>query len=184
MISEHRPARRRSRTSFLALRIFAVLGIMLAVALIGLIGYSMASLWGESTDRASYVANNLAPPPKQTPLRQASLWTLIKLREWEHRSLAFGYWEALNDYDADKALSFLEEGYRSKREGDIREQIELLRLSSGQLVVTEQREPFMVSSTEAVMFFSMGDPPDTDRIQMTIVRVDDGWKILYAGEPQ
>ena len=184
MISDHTPARRRSRTSFLALRIFAVLGIALGVALIGLIGYSVASLWGESTDRASFVENDLAPPPKQTQLTVASAWTLIKLREWDQRALALDYWTAFNDYDADKALSFLEEEYRSRRQSDIRQQIDQLRSSSGQLVVTEDREPFMVGPDEAVMFFSMGDPPDTERVQVTIVRVEDEWKIRYAGESE
>jgi hypothetical protein len=30
----------------------------------------------------------------------------------------------------------------------------------------------------------LGDPPDTELIQMTFVRVDDEWKIGYAGEPE
>ena len=184
MISEHRPARRRSWTSFLALRIFAVLGVGMGVAIIGMIGYSVASLWGESTERASFVENGLAPPPKQTPLKVASAWTLIKFREWDQRALALGYWAAFNDYDADKALSFLEDGYRSRRQSDIREQIDRLRSSNGRLVLTEVREPFMIGPEEAVMFFSLGDPPITERIQVTFVRVADGWKIRYAGEPE
>ena len=184
MISDHRPARARPWTSFLALRALAALGVALGVTIIGLVGYSIASLWEESTDRAYFVENNLAPPLKQTTPKLASARTRIMLRQAEHRILAFGYWGAFNDYDADKALSFLEEGYRSSREGDIRGQIDRLRLSNGQLAVTEERESYMVSQEEAVMFLVLGDPPDTELIQMTFVRVDDGWQIRYAGEPE
>ena len=47
-------------------------------------------------------------------------------------------------------------------------------------MVAEEREPFMINSEEAVMFFVLGDPPDTQNIQMNFVRVDDGWKIRSA----
>ena len=177
MIGEHKPQYSRSRTSFLALRTFAFLGVAIGVSLIGLIGYSIATLWSESTDRAFFVANDLAPPPNVTQVRQESLWTLIKLRAFEQRSLGFSYWDALNDYDVDRALSFLEDGYAPEFGSEIRAQVEQLRQSDGPLTVTEDREPFMINFDEAVMFFALGEPPDTSRVQMTFVRADGGWKI-------
>jgi len=180
MSRDHRPQHPRSWTSFLALRLFAVLGIAMGVSIIGLIGYSIGSLWGESIDRAFIVENDLVPPPNTTPIRQESLWTRIMLRQWEQRTLAGSYWRALNDHDADKALSYLEDGYDPELESDIRTQVEQLRRSDGRLMVAEEREPFMINSEEAVMFFVLGDPPDTQNIQMNFVRVDDGWKIRSA----
>ena len=178
MITEHR-RRSRSRTSFLALRILAVIGIAMGVASIVLIGYSMASLWQQSTDRDFYVKNDLAPPPQNNVVKRESIWTLIKLRQWEQRSLATGYWDALNRLDADTALSYLEDGYSPEAERDLRRVEQIVR-SGGPVTVTEVREPYMTNADEAAMFFTLGDPPDEERVLMTFVRHGDGWRIRYT----
>lgn len=179
MISEHR-SRPRSRTSFLGLRVLAVVGIAMGVGSIVLIGYSMASMWQQSTERDYFVRNDLAPPPKNNPVKRESLWTLIKLRQWEQRSLATSYWDALNEHDADKALSYLEDGYSAETERGVRQQVEKLLRSGGPLTVTEVREPYMTNAEEAAMYFTLGDPPDEQRVLMTFVRVGDDWKIRSA----
>ena len=101
----------RLRVPFLGLRVLAVAGVALGVGLIALMAYSMAGLWQQSTARDYYVKNDLAPPPDAVSVRRDSLWTLIKLRQWEQRGVADGYWTALNEQYSARALSFLEDGY-------------------------------------------------------------------------
>lgn len=175
MITEHRP-RSRSRFSFLGLRIVAVVGIAMGVGSIVLMGISMGSMWQQSTARDYFVKNDLAPPPQNNVVKRESLWTLIKLRQWEQRSLATEYWDALNRLDAETAFSYLEDGYSAEAEADLRRVEQIVR-SGGPLTVTEVREPFMTNADEAAMFFTLGDPPDEERVLMTFVRHGDGWRI-------
>ena len=166
----------RLRVPFLGLRVLAVAGVALGVGLIALMAYSMAGLWQQSTARDYYVKNDLAPPPDAVSVRRDSLWTLIKLRQWEQRGVADGYWTALNEQDAARALSFLEDGYGAETEATVRRLSERVA-RSGEVTVTESREPYMINADEAAMYFTVGDPPDTERVLMTFVRVGEGWKI-------
>ena len=38
----------------------------------------------------------------------------------------------------------------------------------------------MTNAEEAAMYFTLGDPPDEQRVLMTFVRVGDDWKIRSA----
>lgn len=175
MITDHRP-RSRSRFSFLGLRVLAVVGIAMGVGSIVLMGISMGSMWQQSTARDYFVKNDLAPPPQNNVVKRESLWTLVKLRQWEQRSVADGYWDALNRLDANTALSYLEDGYSAEAEADLRRVEQIVR-SGGPITVTEVREPFMTNADEAAMFFTLGDPPDEERVLMTFIRHGDGWRI-------
>ena len=175
MITEHRRPS-RFRPSFLGLRVLAVLGIAIGVGSIVLMGISMGSMWQQSTSRDYFVKNDLAPPPSNNVVKRESIWTLIKLRQWEQRSLAGAYWDALNRLDADAALSYLEDGYAPEAERELRRVEQIVR-SGGPITVTEVREPYMTNADEAAMFFTLGDPPDEQRILMTFIRHGEGWKI-------
>ena len=96
------------------------------------------------------------------------------------RTLAFDYWEAFNAYDADVALSFLEDRYRSDRESEIRMDIGRIKRFRVKLGVSEQDPPQMIRPTEAEMFLKMKEPIGTRRIRMAFLNVDGVWKITFA----
>ena len=175
MITEHKP-RSRSRFSFLGLRILAVIGVAMGVGSIVLMGISMGSMWQQSTARDYFVKNDLAPTPQNTSSSAS--------RSGRSSSSASGSSAASPPSTGTPSTalmprppsSYLEDGYSAEAEADLRRVEQIVR-SGGPITVTEVREPFMTNADEAAMFFTLGDPPDEERVLMTFVRHGDGWRI-------
>ncbi len=98
------------------------------------------------------------------------------------RLLAFAYWEAFNSYDSERALSYLDEGYRAERESEIRSEIGQIKRFSVKLGVSEESGPQMTRADEAEMFLKMREPLGSRRIRMAFRMAEDSWKITYAEE--
>jgi|GEM_PF-2444664 len=98
------------------------------------------------------------------------------------RQLAFAYWEAFNAYDADRALSYLEDAYRAERESEIRSEIGQIRMFRVKLGVSEESPPQVVGQGDWEMFLSMKEPIGTRRIRMAFTPVEGEWKITCAEE--
>ena len=98
------------------------------------------------------------------------------------RDLAFAYWEAYNAYDADTAVSYLDEAYRPQVEETIRTEIGRIEAFGVQLGVTEQSAPELTSPDEAEVYLTMKEPIGTRTILMKFARGDGGWIIVYAEE--
>jgi hypothetical protein len=98
------------------------------------------------------------------------------------RQLAFAYWEAFNAYDADKALSYLEDAYRAERESEIRSDIGQIRMFRVKLGVSEESPPQVAGPDDWEMFLNMKEPIGTRRIRMAFTSVGGEWKITYAEE--
>ena len=96
------------------------------------------------------------------------------------RELAFGYWEAFNAYEADRALAYLEDEYRQQREEQVRTEIGRIDLFNVQLGVSEEAPPWTIDGDRREMYLTMKEPLGTRRIRMEFRDVDDEWKITFA----
>ena len=90
--------------------------------------------------------------------------------------------EAVNDYDADKAFSYLEEDYRAERESDIRSEIAQAQMFRVKLMMSEESSPQMIGPDEAEMFLKMKEPLGTRRIRMSFRKAEGEWKLIHAEE--
>ena len=98
------------------------------------------------------------------------------------RNTAFAYWEAWNDFDADRALAFLEPSYRSIEDGEIRRDIDRARRFRARLRISEDSPPVPLGSGQWEMFLIMRTPIDTRRIRMTFLPEGDRCWITFSGE--
>jgi hypothetical protein len=98
------------------------------------------------------------------------------------RQLSDDYWEAFNNWDADTALSYLEESYRAERESDIRRDIGRLKTFNVKLGLSVERPPELTSSVAAQMSVKMREPLGTRLILLTFIKVDGQWVITHAEE--
>ena len=96
------------------------------------------------------------------------------------REINFAYWEALNAYDPERVLAFLEDNYRAKVEDSIRTDIERMRSFSVTLGASEETPPQLISPGHAQMYVLIKDPLGTRRVQMDFLQIDDRWKITFA----
>jgi hypothetical protein len=118
-----------------------------------------------------------APPPTPTPPPAGATDDVEALRR-----LALDYWAAFNAYDEEKALSYLDDGYRAERESDIRAQIGQLRTFNVTLAVTEQSAPQLVTSDLGQMTLELKEPLGTRTILVAFIKLDGVWKIAFAEE--
>ena len=98
------------------------------------------------------------------------------------REINFAYWEALNAYDPERVLAFLEDNYRAKVGDSIRTDIERMRSFGVTLGASEETPPQLISPGHARMYVLIKDPMGTRRVQMDFLQIDDGWKISFAEE--
>ncbi|MCH8207238.1 MAG: hypothetical protein IH956_09585 [Chloroflexi bacterium] len=82
------------------------------------------------------------------------------------RDLVDAYFDALNSYDLNAALSILEEGYKTDATSAIQQQIDELEAAGAQLKWTEDQAPGLTGPTSMVMFVSVEGPSGTNRWQI------------------
>ncbi len=138
------------------LRRWAAVGVFAALAAVGI------ACEGEPTP-------TLSPGPVADPEEAALI-----------RKLAFGYWEAFNAYDADRALAYLEDEYRQQREEQVRTEIGRIDLFNVQLGVSEEAAPWTIDGGRREMYLTMKEPLGTRRIRMEFRDVEGAWKITFA----
>lgn len=98
----------------------------------------------------------------------------------EIRRIIEAYWQAFNDYDADLALSMLEEGYRSLEDELIRRDIGRMKLFRVKLEVTEESPPTQNASGEYETLIGMKTPVDSRQVRMVFRRIEGKWWIVYS----
>ncbi len=116
------------------------------------------------------------------PLQTIDAPTVEALDGNRLRDLAFAYWEAFNAYDEKRTLAFLDVGYRSTVEAEIRRDIGRIRSFNVKLGVSEETPPQLLGPGHAQMYLIMREPLGTRRIQMSFIEIDEDWKITYAEE--
>ena len=100
------------------------------------------------------------------------------------RTLGAAYWEAINAYELEKSLAFLEESYRLQEEEELTENIELMKTFAIKLTVTEASPPEAVDDETREMYWTVKNPLNVLRIHMIFQQIDGEWKIMSAEQVQ
>jgi hypothetical protein len=98
------------------------------------------------------------------------------------RDVMAAYWAAYNAYDAEKTLSYLDEGYRPSQDKIVRNEISQIKTFGVKLGVKEKSAPVLIGPDEAEMHISMQTPTGTRSLTMKFVRNGDTWAITYVEE--
>jgi len=121
--------------------------------------------------------------PPATPASGASASTPISAADATAvRDVVLAYWAAYNAYDAEKTLSYLEEGYRSSEGKAIRGEISQIKTFGVKLGVSEKSAPVLTASGQAQMDLTLKEPTGTRTIVMTLTRNGDVWVISDVSE--
>ena len=96
------------------------------------------------------------------------------------RNLGAAYWKALNDYEIDKALGYLEADYRLAQEESLRENVELMKTFAVKLTVSEKSGPQVVDENSREMYWLVKNPLAVDIVHMIFLQVGGKWKIASA----
>jgi hypothetical protein len=147
------------------------------VALVVIAAALVASCGGASSSGEQ--AATPAPPASSTSASTA----LISARDSRAvRDLVLAYWAAYNAYDPEKAISYLDEGYRPSKEKAVRDEIGRLRTFDVRLGVSEKSAPVLIGPDLAETYLSMKTPIGTRTVWMKAVRRGGVWAITYAEE--
>ena len=98
------------------------------------------------------------------------------------RQIVKEYWEALNDYDVDRALPMLEPGYRAREEELIRKDIGRMKIFRVKLGVSEETPPTLKENGGYETYLKLETPIDTRRVLMIFSSVNGQWWITFSGE--
>ena len=131
---------------------------------------------------SAYVTTTIAAAPSTPPTTIAVTTPPAEPPTAELRELAFAYWDAFNGYDADRVLSYLEEGYRTTRQDPIRAEIDQISSFGIKLGVQEESPPVMLGDDAAEMYLELKNPLGVRRIRMAFERIDGDWTITFAEE--
>ncbi len=121
-----------------------------------------------------------APTDPPTPLPTDSTEGDPEEEVAEIRRMIEAYWQAFNDYDADLALSMLEEGYRSLEDELVRNDIGRLKLFRVKLEVTEESPPTPNADGEYETLIRMKTPVDSRQVRMVFRKIEGQWWIVYS----
>ncbi len=100
------------------------------------------------------------------------------------RQLVEAYWGAWNDYDADRALAMLEEGYRALEDELIRKDMGRLKLFRVKLEVSEKSPPRLNAGGDYETHLTLGTPIDSRTVLMVFRRLEGRWWIVYSDEEE
>ena len=92
------------------------------------------------------------------------------------------YWQALNDYDVDHAITMLEPGYRAVEEELIRKDIGRMKLFRVTLGVSEETPPTMNADRDYETYLSITTPIDIRRVKMVFRHIEDRWWIVFSDQ--
>lgn len=93
----------------------------------------------------------------------------------------YDYWEAMNDLDAEKALSYLEPAYREERRERVEEEaarMAPLKWLKLKLTITETSEPVYVEEGKLEIRITLSTPIGDNYLLYHLVQVDGEWKII------
>ena len=124
------------------------------------------------------------PTPTETPSTPATLTPVREAAEdvAEIRRIIAEYWESLNDYDVDHAITMLEPAYRADEEELIRKDIGQMEMFRVKLDVSEKTPPEINNDGDYEARLSIGTPIDTRTVLMVFRRIDEQWWIVFSDE--
>ena len=121
-------------------------------------------------------ATTVPPTPTVAPERNPEEDVL------EIRRIIAEYWNALNDYDVDHALTMLEEGYRAQEEEPIRKDIGRMKLFRVKLGVSEKSPPTLNADGDYETLLGLKTPVDSREARMVFRKIEGRWWIVYSGQ--
>ena len=98
------------------------------------------------------------------------------------RQVVLDYWDALNSYDAERALSYLEESYRQERIESLNSDIGRMQSFNIKLRVEEEAEPVITSEGKVEIKMKVSTPIGAKHITYYLVKINDEWKIYNSVE--
>lgn len=94
------------------------------------------------------------------------------------------YWEAMNDFDAEKALSYLEPAYREQERQEVEDditQMAPLKWLNFRLTITEASEPVYIEDNKVEVQATLDTPIGPNYMLYHLVLLDSKWKITKEG---
>ena len=98
------------------------------------------------------------------------------------KQVVFEYWDASNNYDAERALAYLEESYRPERAESIKSDIGQMQSFGVKLGVEEESEPTITSEREVEIKIKLSTPLGAKHVTYHLVKVNGEWKICSLVE--
>ena len=129
----------------------------------------------------------ILPKPTEAPYSTAELTPIVPAGDVEDdlaaiRQIVKEYWEALNDYDVDRAIAMLEEKYREAEEDLIRKDIGRMKLFRVKLGMSEEIPPTLNDEGDYETYLAAKTPVDTRRVLMVFRQIDGRWWIVFSDE--
>ena len=172
--------RRHPRTQ----RVVALVALLAATALLVSCGTSPSTITSIEVLTTSTTAASTTSTAGSTSTTPATTTAISAEDAQAVRDLAFIFWDAYNAYDPDRAISYLDEGYRPVKEAVVRDEIRRIKTFGVTLGMSEKTAPVLTGPDQAEMYLSMKEPVGTRTIWMKFARRSDAWTITYSEEVQ
>ena len=108
-------------------------------------------------------ADTLTPAPANTATPAPAVPTEGTISQVEAdilRRLTFDYWDALNSYDVDKTLSYLEDNYRQVHADEVKDGISQMKTFGVQLETSEESPPRLEGKGKGEMYVTLKELND------------------------
>jgi len=128
------------------------------------------------------------PPSTATPETETTPGQAVENDDPEEPATAsqvvLDYWEAMNNYDVERALSYYEEGYYEREEEEVKGDISRLRQFSITLSVTDVSEPVFIDEEKVRCEIILNTPIGDKNLVYLLERINGEWKIYFENDPE
>lgn len=94
------------------------------------------------------------------------------------------YWEAMNNYDLERTLSYYEEQYREGEEEEVKDDITRLEQFNVTLSVADISEPVFIDEDKVRCEIILNTPIGDKNLIYLMERIDGDWKIYLETTPE
>jgi hypothetical protein len=94
------------------------------------------------------------------------------------------YWEAMNSYDLERALSYYEEQYRGREEEEVKDDITRLKQFHVTLSVADVSEPAFIDEDKVRCEIILNTPIGDKNLVYLLERINGEWKIYLENDPE
>jgi hypothetical protein len=94
------------------------------------------------------------------------------------------YWEAMNSYDVELALSYYEEQYRQREEEEVTDDITRLKQFNVTLSIADVSEPVFIDEDKVRCEIILNAPIGDKNLVYLLERINGQWKIYMETTPE
>lgn len=116
-------------------------------------------------------------PPETEPMPAQTVDSGASEEPATASQVILNYWEAMNSYDLERALSYYEEQYREREEEEVKDDISKLRQFSVTLSVTDISEPVFIDEDNVRCEIVLNTPIGDENLVYLLERINGDWKI-------